>query len=518
MANVLFCANQIFTQKAPNFSSRRLFIVTDNDNPHATDKSLRSSAAVRAKDLYDLGVVIELFPISSPSHTFERSVFYDDIIYRSSPVDPDAPAYHPSTVTAPDPELKTGSVDGISLLNSLLSSIASKSTPRRTLFSSVPLELAPDFRISVKGYLLYKRQEPVRSCYVYLGADRPQIARGSTTQIEDGSSKVVDKFEIRKTYTFGGEQISFLPEEIKALRNFGEPIIRLVGFKPLEMLPMWANIKQSTFLYPSDDDFVGSTRVFSALYKKLTRSRLMGLTWFVARRNASPVIAALIPTLASNPDLTQSQDSRSPTKCPQGLHLVPLPFADDIRQNPPMVQEVPLRASDSLIDAMRPIIGQLTLQKGIYDAERYPNPALQWHYRILQALALDEDLPERPEDKTVPKYRQIAKRVGGAISNWSQELERGYKEYRLHHSDAANTIPAKRAKPTGNGDPTVTKKIKTEAVAVPDDHEVKTRWEKGHLSKMTVQQLRDWLGAKKLTATGKKPDLVDRVEEWFESR
>jgi hypothetical protein len=35
--------------------------------------------------------------------------------------------------------------------------------------------------------------------------------------------------------------------------------------------------------------------------------------------------------------------------------------------------------------------------------------ALQWHYRILQALALDEDLPDKPEDKTIPKYRQIDK-------------------------------------------------------------------------------------------------------------
>ena len=35
--------------------------------------------------------------------------------------------------------------------------------------------------------------------------------------------------------------------------------------------------------------------------------------------------------------------------------------------------------------------------------------ALQWHYRILQALALDEDLPEKPEDKTMPRYKQIDK-------------------------------------------------------------------------------------------------------------
>lgn len=77
MANVLFCANQIFTTKAPNFSSRRLFLVTNDDNPHATDKQLKSAAAVRAKDLYDLGVIIELFPISKPDHEFDRTTFYD---------------------------------------------------------------------------------------------------------------------------------------------------------------------------------------------------------------------------------------------------------------------------------------------------------------------------------------------------------------------------------------------------------------------------------------------------------
>jgi ATP-dependent DNA helicase 2 subunit 1 len=79
MSNLLFCANQIFTTKAPNFGSRRLFIITDRDDPHADDKPLRSAAAVRAKDLYDLGVIIELFPISRPDHEFDRTRFYDVI-------------------------------------------------------------------------------------------------------------------------------------------------------------------------------------------------------------------------------------------------------------------------------------------------------------------------------------------------------------------------------------------------------------------------------------------------------
>lgn len=77
MASVLFCANQIFTTKAPNFSSRRLFIITDNDDPHKNDKAMKSSAVVRAKDLYDLGVTIDLFPIPKPDHNFDRGKFYD---------------------------------------------------------------------------------------------------------------------------------------------------------------------------------------------------------------------------------------------------------------------------------------------------------------------------------------------------------------------------------------------------------------------------------------------------------
>lgn len=77
MAKMLFAANYIFTTKAPNFSSRRVFLVTDNDDPHADDRAQRDPAAQRAKDLYDLGVSIELFAISRPNHAFDRTKFYD---------------------------------------------------------------------------------------------------------------------------------------------------------------------------------------------------------------------------------------------------------------------------------------------------------------------------------------------------------------------------------------------------------------------------------------------------------
>ena len=39
------------------------------------------------------------------------------------------------------------------------------------------------------------------------------------------------------------------------------------------------------------------------------------------------------------------------------------------------------------------------------------NIALQWHYKVLQAVALDEEAPtvDDKEDKTVPKYGVIHK-------------------------------------------------------------------------------------------------------------
>ncbi|EPS34680.1 DSB repair complex subunit Ku70 [Penicillium oxalicum 114-2] len=503
MANVLFCANQIFTSKAPNFLSRRLFIVTDDDNPHQDKKSLRSAATVRARDLYDLGVNIELFPISGPDHDFDTSKFYDDIIYKASPRDGEAPTY-----LRPDIHASTGKGDGISLLNSLLSSIHSRAVPRRSLFSNVPLEIGPNFKISVNGYLLLKKQEPARSCYVWLGGEKPQIVKGITTYMADDTAQTVEKAEIRKAYKFGGEQVTFTPEELQGLRNFGEPVIRIIGFKPLSTLPIWANVKHPSFIYPCEDDFVGSTRVFSALHQKLLKDGKMALVWFIPRKNSAPVVAAMIAG-------EEKLDENNVQKVPPGMWLIPLPFADDVRQNPPSVLSV---SPDHLTDAMRQVIGQLQLPKGTYDPQKYPNPALQWHYRILQALALDEDHPGEAEDKTKPKYRQIDKRAGDYVLEWSRLLDAAYDK--MYGGPAATTTSTrvKRDAPgvgESAGQPLV-KRIKAETED--PDEKIARLYEAGGLSKVTRAVLKDFLDAHGLAAAGKKDDLVEQVEAYFERK
>ncbi|KAI7969479.1 hypothetical protein EIK77_005109 [Talaromyces pinophilus] len=495
MANVLFCANQIFTSKASNFLSRRLFIITDSDNPHAEDRTMRSAATVRAKDLYDLGVIIELFPISKPDHEFDRSKFYD--------VNPEASAF-----TAAGTQVPNASGDGISLLNSLLSSVSSRSVPRRALFK-IPLEFSPNFKISITGYLIFKRQEPSRSCYVWLGGEKPALAKGTTTQIADDTARTIEKTEVRKAYKFGGEQVSFTTEEQAKLRNFGDPVIRIIGFKPRSSLPIWASIKHPTFIYPNEDEFVGSTRVFAALHQKLLQDEKIGLVWFIPRKNATPVLAAMLPG-------EEKLDDNGVQFLPAGLWILPLPFADDIRQNPETNLVV---APEPLIDHMRTIVQQLQLPKAQYDPRKYPNPSLQWHYRILQALALDEELPEQAEDKTIPKYKQIDKRAGDYVLEWGEELE---KQYQKMYTDQPKTSTlAKRGKPSYDAaaEDKPAKKVKTESTNGGNaSAEVQSHYSSGSLSKLTVAVLKEFLTEKKLSTAGKKADLVERVEEYFDRK
>ncbi|KAL8682613.1 MAG: hypothetical protein Q9186_001386 [Xanthomendoza sp. 1 TL-2023] len=505
MASVLFCANQIFTTKAPNFSSRRLFIVTNNDDPHANDKAAKSSAAVRAKDLYDLGVLIELFPISKPDQEFEKRKFYDDIVYNQTPTDPEAPA----PISGPTKASSTG--DGISLLVSLLSNINSKAVARRTLFSNIPLELGPGLKISVKGYILFKRQEPKRSCYVYLAGEKAQIATGVTTQLASDTARTIGKVEIKKAYKFGGEQVLFTPEEITSIRNFGDPCIRILGFKPMSMLPIWANLRPATFLYPSEEDYIGSTRVFAALHAKLLASQKLGITWYIARKNAAPVLAALYPGREEHDETTGAQT------LPPGLWLIPIPYADDIRQNPEITSLI--RAPEPLIDRMREVIQQLQLPKAKYDPSKYPNPSLQWHYRILQAMALEEDLPEKVEDKTVPRYRQIDKRAGEYVLEWGRELQVQYERWQKENSSGGGAVVGGKRVAVGGGgggggdEEVGRKRAKVEEV---DDAGMKKAVEKQTVGKLTVVVLKGWLEGKGLDGKGKKGELVERVERYFE--
>lgn len=410
--------------------------------------------------------------------------------------------------------------DGISLLNSLISNVNSKQVPKRALFSNMPFEIGPGFKISVKGYNVMQPQKPARQSFIWLNGEKAQIAVGESVQMAEDTARAVQKAEIKKAYKFGGEQVLFTKEEQRELKNFGSAGLRIIGFKPQSMLPSWASVDKSTFIYPSEEDYVGSTRVFAALWQKLLKDKKMGLAWYIARVNAKPQLVAILPSQEHLSDNSQQQ------AIPAGLWLYPLPFADDIR-NPPELPP-PLVSPDNLVDMMRVVIQQLQLPGAKYEPARYPNPALQWHYRILQAMALDEEIPEFREgdDKTVPKYKQINKRSGAYVVDWGIALEEEIRLYESNRASKSHGASIKREADDMKGG--ASKRMKSEVGHTKNSgrdtlggmsiDQLKKRVEDGTLAKATLAELRDLLLSKGLETKGLKPALVDRVEEWLEEQ
>lgn len=400
------------------------------------------------------------------------------------------------------PVSKSG--DGLSLLSSLISNINSKQTPKRALFSNLPFEIAPGLRISVKGYNILHRQTPARTCYIWLDGEKPQIAAGETTRLAEDSTRTVEKGEMKKAYKFGGEYVYFSPEEQKSLKDFGSPVIRIIGFKPRPSIAIWASVKKSTFIYPSEEDYVGSSRVFTALWQKLIRDEMVGIAWCVVRSNAQPILAAIMPS-------RERSDEESGTPyLPAGLWIYPLPFADDLREIKPPASAP--QSSDELKTQMRTIVQQLQLPKAMYNPTKYPNPSLQWHYKILKALALEEEVPESADDATEPKYRAISKRAGGYLEDWSGKLEEDtratstIRELKREADDDTSDRPAKQRKASSE-------KPSASSMSMP---QLQAAIESGGIMKMTVAQLRDVAGSKGIAIAGKKAEIVERIEQWVD--
>lgn len=428
-----------------------------------------------------------------------------DIIYR----DPKA------EVTLSDRVNSSKSGDGLSLRSALVSNINSKQTPKRAYFSNMAFELGPGLQISVNGYNIVQKQEPARSCYIWLEGEKAQLAVSETSRIAEDSARSVEKGELKKAYKFGGEYVYFSPEEQKQVKTFGGPVLRIIGFKDRSLLKFWMAVKKSIFIYPSEDGFVGSTRVFTALWQKLLKSKKIGIAWHIARRNGNPSLVAIIPS-PSRPH--ESHEAPFP---PAGLWLYPIPFADDVRSPP----EAPFaRTTDELTDKMNVIVRQLQLPNAEYNPRKYPNPALQWHYKILQALALEEEVPEQPEDATVPKYKAIHKRCGGYIEEWSKVADEAlgqHKEQKALKREAEGEVdddepPPKKSRKVAAAAGSSSKSAGDGGPAL-NDAALKKQIRADELKKLKVADLKSVLAVRGLETKGVKADLIDRLEQWAET-
>lgn len=112
---------------------------------------------------------------------------------------------------------------------------------------------------------------------------------------------------------------------MRSLRTLDlEPGIKLLGFKDRSELEFEDNVRHSVFIYPDEESYAGSRRTFTALLSSMVKKGKIGLVRALTRRNASPSFCALLPQEGESDGWAE----------PSGFHLIPLPFADDIRAAP----------------------------------------------------------------------------------------------------------------------------------------------------------------------------------------
>ncbi|KAF9896793.1 X-ray repair cross-complementing protein 6, partial [Lobosporangium transversale] len=376
LGEMFWTATSLFGSSAQRIGSKRLFLFTNEDDPHSGDISLRSASKVRANDLQQFGIKIELFDIDKPGEKFNRKTFYKDILI---------------DVMDDDEE---GTTDDVSTkLSELLQRVQRKEVKKRAYFN-IPLKLAPGLEIGVKGYNLVLAQGKGAHRNVYTLGEAVREVQTVTTWLCADTAQYLMPTDLKYYWEFGGVKVVFSKDEVAGMKSFGPPGLALIGFKPRSAIRMHLNIAHAMFLYPDEKSYEGSTRAFSSLLKAMAEMDKVAICSFTQRKGYSTRLVALIPQLEVVSENGQEQ--------PPGFQLIQLPWADDIRPLPIQTDYTPPM---ELIDAAKGIISKLNMKKG-FQPDNYENPSLQKHYKVLQATALNQ-LDMDIDDKTLPKTEQM---------------------------------------------------------------------------------------------------------------
>ncbi|KAF5327610.1 hypothetical protein D9619_005038 [Psilocybe cf. subviscida] len=524
MGDVFTSCNWVLRDGAPKTASKRIFLITDEDSPHPNKKGnnqLATSARTTLIDLAQAGVTVEPFFIGTEEKPFDVAKFYRSVLLPNN-VEEEEDLQEGASVL---PESIS-----ISRIEDLLSQMRFREVPKRALFS-VPFQLADGFTIGIKGYGLVTEQKIGAYKHFYDLGDRMEVASSVPETMDEDRQTPVAKPKIMLGVDLGGASAQdkeqtpldgeppafgarvvkagnrpfFTADEVRSFRTMElEPGIKLLGFKDKEELHFEDNVKHSQFVYPDEMAYSGSKRTFSALLKSMVKKDKIAIALCLTRRNATPSFCALLPQVAkpssaqdmSYKILTWSQEEftdKSGWTDPAGFHVIPLPFADDIRQ---ANDEVAHRASQELQDTAFAWVDKLVVKNGSYPPDSYPNPTLAFFHDQLEATAFREEYdPDSFEDLTLPPVKQIHKRAGALLRKWKEALS---------HDETVNAV----APATGT-------KRKAEAAVPLDEDEVRKMHEKGTLAKLRVSELKEFLGSKGQPNSGLKAVLVERVETWL---
>ncbi|KAL1932484.1 hypothetical protein VTP01DRAFT_8162 [Rhizomucor pusillus] len=480
--NVFWTCTDLFATISAK-GTRRIFLITNEDNPHAKNQGLRNTALQRAKDLWETGIRIELFGLNVGDHLFDNQHFYQQIISLEDNLEN---RYDDDRYL--DAKSRKGESND---LDELLVQVRRKEQKKRSAFR-ITMRIADDIEIGIRGYNLITEQKKGQYKYVTTSGQQVEEVKVEVITKDAESGEMLLPTDIHRAWTFGGEQVVFTTEEIKKLQTVGEPGLTLLGVRDRSSLKPYYNLDHAYFIYPDESNFEGSTRTFSALLTAMLQKDRIGYGAFIRRTNALPQIVAIYP----QPEVV---DHNGAQERPPGFHLIPIPYADDYRKIP--ILSTP-KATPEQVNIFENMIRSITIKSG-YKPAAYENPSLQLHYATLQSLALDQtEEPPPVEDKTMPRNKQIKDRLGHTIQALKEILPSPEEE-------AVTQSGYKRTSDSGDGGHSKRSR---------QDKSVEECYRDGTLNRCTVGQMKTWLQGHGVTAKGPKADVIEQVSRVMERK
>ena len=519
LSNALWVVHSVLKNYDKKSYKRRIFLFTDNDDPIA-DIQEKNICIQRAKDMSDSDITIELFPMNFDNQRFNLSNFYSQIIPANS-----------------DDDLDGGNENILSIeqctdrLRELTKRIRQKEIKKRTL-GRCPFYLTNNTKIYMNVYSSIKKS--YKGKIYNVDAKTNKLLKGVNSIICKDSGAELYPEQVGTYQLYGNKKIIFSKEEMNKIKFLEEPGMKLMGFKSIDSIKPYYNIRESYFIYPNELFSNGSGKLVDALIKQMANKKKCAIVKFVAREGSTVKFCALFPQ--------QEQYDEDYFQTPPGLNMIVLPWADDIRSNSEILSKNPKilpKVSDEQSELAKKLIKKMNIS---FDCRAFENVELQKFYSTLQALALEETNIEPVEDTLQPhteglekvldgldeKFRKsIFGNEGGKTDEVCQKYVKGTRNKKRSRSKSKSKSedsekPRSKSKSKKKG-----KKKKVEDSEEEDEKEeqggnysdeiIRKMLNNKKLEKMTVPELKDICRIRNIATKGlKKADILEKIRNYLE--
>ncbi|KAK2980381.1 hypothetical protein RJ640_014554 [Escallonia rubra] len=483
--NALWVAQALLRKGSAKTADKRILLFTNEDDPFGSIKGVTKidmtrTTLQRAKDAQDLGISIELLPLSSPSEDFDVSLFYAELLG----LEGDELAQFMPLAGERHLPFHFRFED---MNNQLRKRMFKKRKVRRITFV-----IANGLSIELNTYALIRPTIPGTITWLDSVTNLPLKTERSFICADTGA--LVHE-PAKRFQSYKNEDIKFSVEELSEIKRVSSGHLRLLGFKPIDYLRDYHNLRPSTFVFPSDEGFPFHLRTIS-----------FAVAFFGS--STHPQLVALV----AQDEIVNSGGQVEPP----GMHMIYLPYSDDIRHIEELhtdTNAMAPRATDDQISKATALMRRVDLKE--FSVCQFSNPdtvfsivigmlpaALQRHYAVIQALALEEDEMPEIKDETTPDEEGMAR--PGVVKALEEFKLSVYGE----NYDEENDF-------TGNGKTSEAsrkrKAIAENAVKESANYDWTDLADNGKLKDLTVAELKYYLTAHKLPVAGKKEALVSRI-------